>query len=131
MSENLHPPVENDSVIFDDDVPEVVKSRYRLLDKLVHAYGGNAQLYGGPDHQEIGVQDHLIWLISVSMPELGLEVPIPAAKAEDFLAGLRSLHEIFELLSRKGLRLSEILNSSSSGLESLLIKSTVAPDKGG
>jgi hypothetical protein len=93
-----------DSLVFDEDVPTVVASRYKLVRAVALAYDGDADLYN-----VVGLLPHCDWIIIVHQGDVTMSIPIPCVEPEDFIVGVRSLHMIFELVTRKGLNLPDIM----------------------
>jgi hypothetical protein len=94
----------DDQLEFDDDVPHVIASRYKLARHIALIYGAESDLY-----QVDGLPEHLKWLVIVHIGEVSLSVPIPALQAGDFWEGIRSMHILLELIAKRGISLAQAL----------------------
>lgn len=113
----------SDELKFDDDVPLVVQSRYRIARSVIEMYEGDATLYDtgeNPNHE---------WLIFLHGFVLGEVIPIPCSGAEDFFKSLRAAHEILEIMYAKGYTLANLMSRNEAG-DSGLVKSHSVPVKG-
>lgn len=116
-----------DNLLFDDDVPTVVQSRFRLVQKVALTYEGDCTLYDvNAIDGETSKLSEAEWLIFLHGAILGEVIPIPASRAEDFVSSLQSLHRLLENLYQKGFNLPDLLSQHGSGV-SVPVKGNLEP----
>ena len=114
----------DDELIFECDVPVVVRSRYRLALKLARHYGGDCSLY------DFGVSPNHEWTIIFNGVRLGEVIPLPCNTAEGFLRSYHLTHELLELVYEKGLTLAYIISGNEASV-SAPVKGDTASNKDG
>lgn len=116
-----------DNLRFDDDVPTVVQSRFRLVQKVALNYEADCTLYDinaeGGKTSSLGDAE---WLVFYHGSILGEVIPVPVSQAENFVSSLQSLHRLLENVYQKGFTLPDLLSQHGTGV-SVPVKGNVDP----